>query len=498
MWILSTRQTNATDEYTIENEPIDSIHLMERASIAFVHRFITIFPNLQQVAVFCGPGNNGGDGLAIARLLFQKGYSIEVYIVQKNNRFSEDFNQNKVRLENTKVPIKTLYDNVDSVKLTDDVVIIDAIFGSGLNKPVIGIFEEVIEHLNQLSNKIVSVDIPSGLHQDAYLESIKIQAEYTIAFQFPKLSFLLAENEIYVGKWFVEDIGLNTRFLQETEIQHQIIDQTVLQQFLKIRKRCSHKGTYGHTLIVAGSYGKMGAALLSTKAALKSGCGLVTAHLPKCGLSVMQTNFPEAMVLPDVLDYQIGEIKSTDSFAALAIGPGLGLDAATAQAVDGYLQKNMPTVIDADALNIIAKNPDLKQLIKGKILTPHPKEFERLFGKTNNHYKRLKLLKNVANKYQCTIVLKDAYTCIASPKHNSLWFNCTGNNGMATAGSGDVLTGLIAGLLAQKYSSFEASLLGVYLHGLAGDLYIKKNATHSLIASDLIEHFGQAFQGVFL
>jgi len=236
---------------------------------------------------------------------------------------------------------------------------------------------------------------------------------------------------------------------------------------------------------------------LCSKAALKSGCGLVTAHLPKCGLSIMQSSFPEAMVLADVLDYQIGDTKSTDSYAALAIGPGMGQDAATVQAVEGYLKKNLPTVIDADALNIIAQHTDLKQLIKGKILTPHPKEFERLFGVSNNHYERLKLLKNAADEHQCTIILKDAYTCIASPNQNSLWFNITGNNGMATAGSGDVLTGLLAALLAQGYTAFEASVLGIYLHGLAGDLYIEKHAPHSLIASDLIEYFGQAFKSLF-
>lgn len=501
MWILDAKQTKAADLFTIENEPVTSIDLMERASMAFVNRFLAIFPSQKEVAVFCGPGNNGGDGLAIARLLTQRNYSVQVFITHKNNNFSSDFLSNKVRLEDTAVPMVALNDEISLLNIQQYIhqsaTIIDAIFGSGLNKSVSGLFKKVIEQLNNLPNTVVAVDMPSGLHQDKYMEGKKIKADYTIAFQFPKLSFLLPENEQFVGKWFVEDIGLDTGFLTDTSIQHQVIDCAFLQQFIKQRKRCSHKGTYGHSLIVAGSYGKMGAAILCSKAALKSGSGLVTAHLPKCGLSIMQSSLPEAMVMADVLDYQIGDMMPTNSYAALAIGPGLGQDSATVQAVERYLKKNLATVIDADALNIIAKHSDLKQFIKGKILTPHPKEFERLFGASNNPYERLKLLHNVAQAYDCTIILKDAYTCIASPNQNSFWFNITGNNGMATAGSGDVLTGLVAGLLAQGYTAFEASVLGVYLHGLAGDLYIEKHAPHSLIASDLIDHFGQAFKILF-
>jgi len=497
MWILDAGQTRAVDQFTIENEPIKSLDLMERASKAFLNRFLALFPTHKEVAVFCGPGNNGGDGLAIARLLKQKEYSLNVFYIHKSQKFSQDFLKNKSRLENEGISLTELNEDKTTFKVQESAIIIDAIFGSGLNKPVAGIFKRVIEHLNQISNTVVSVDMPSGLNQDKYIEGEKVQADYTITFQFPKLSFLLSENERYVGKWFVENIGLDTRFLNKEEIQHQVIDKKFLQHFLKERKRCSHKGTYGHCLIVAGSYGKMGAALLCAKATLKAGCGLVTAHLPKCGLAIMQSTLWEAMVIPDVLDKIISETKDIQPYTALAIGPGLGQDAATVQAVEAYLKQNIAAVIDADALNIIASHSHLKKLLVGKILTPHPKEFERLFGKSENSYHRLEILKNASTELQCTIILKDAYTCIASPLHHSLWFNTNGNNGMATAGSGDVLTGLVAGLLTQGYNTFEASLLGVYLHGLAGDLYVKKNAPHSLIAGDLIQFFGQAFQHVF-
>jgi len=497
MWILDARQTNATDQFTIENEPVRSIDLMERAAIAFVDRFSSIFPKQGEVAVFCGPGNNGGDGLAIARLLHQKGYTISAFYIHTDQKFSLDFLENKAKLENEDVLLVDLNENHASFKVDDSTILIDAIFGSGLNKPVKGIFKNTIEQLNQLANTTISVDVPTGLHQDKYIKGEKVRADYTIAFQFPKLSFLLPENELYVGKWFVEDIGLDIRFLKEEQIQYQIIDKVVLKLFLKERNRQSHKGTYGHALIVAGSYGKMGAALLCTKAALKAGCGLVTAHLPKCGLAIMQSSLWEAMVLPDMLDKIISEAKDTQPYAALALGSGLGQDAATIQSVEAYLKQNIATVVDADALNIIANHSHLKKLVNGKILTPHPKEFERLFGKAKNNYHRLEILKSASAELDCTIILKDAYTCIASPLHNSLWFNTTGNNGMATAGSGDVLTGLIAGLLAQGYTSFEAAIVGVYLHGLSGNLYIEKHAPHSLIATDLIQYFGKAFQSVF-
>jgi len=237
MWILDARQTKAADQFTIEKEPITSIDLMERASLAFVNRFLAIFPTQKEVAVFCGPGNNGGDGLAIARLLAQKSYTVKVFIIHKNNNFSSDFLSNKVKLEYTAVPVVTLHDEISSINIDQSSIIIDAIFGSGLNKPVSSLFKNVIEQLNKLPNTIVAVDLPSGLHQDKYIEGIKIQADYTIAFQFPKLSFLLPENEPFVGKWFVEDIGLDTGFLKDEQIQHQVIEYTFLQQFIKQRKR---------------------------------------------------------------------------------------------------------------------------------------------------------------------------------------------------------------------------------------------------------------------
>jgi len=340
------------------------------------------------------------------------------------------------------VAIKLFKEN--EIEFENNTVIIDAIFGSGLNKPVKGIYKQAIRKINDLKCEVVAIDVPSGLHQDVCIEGDKIEATYTITFQFPKLSFLLPQNNSYVGKWYVEDIGLDTSFLNEASIAFQTIEKKQVQSVLKERKKFSHKGTYGHALVAAGSYGKMGAALLATKAVLKAGAGLVTAHIPKCGLSIMQASFWEAMVTPDILDKIISETKATENYNALAIGPGLGQDDATAQALEGYLKQDIPTVIDADALNIIAKKPKLKKHLKGKILTPHPKEFERLFGPVKNDYDRLQLLRKASNELGCIIILKDTHTCIAAPNSNSLFFNCTGNNGMATAGSGDVLTGLLS------------------------------------------------------
>lgn len=494
MWILKAAEVKLADEYTIKNEPVASIDLMERAAHAFTNRFQKCYPNTYNVIFYCGPGNNGGDGYAIARQLYNFNYKVKVVEVNHNKKLSIDCQINKTRLEGMSIAIKPFQENEIEFENNNNTVIIDSIFGSGLNKPIKGVFEQAIKKINNLKCAVVAVDVPSGLHQDLFLKGEKINATQTITFQFPKLSFFLPQNEKYVGKWYVEDIGLDISFLDEASIAFQTIEKKKVQSFLKERKKFSHKGTYGHALVVAGSFGKMGAALLATKAVLKAGAGLVTAHIPKCGLDIMQAAFWEAMVTPDVLDKIISETKPTQNYNALAIGPGLGQDEATTQALEGYLKQDMPTVIDADALNLIAKNPTLKKHLKGKILTPHPKEFERLFGVSKNNYHRIDLLRKASIELECTIILKDAHTCIATPNSNSLYFNCTGNNGMATAGSGDVLTGLLTGLLAQGYKAFEAAVLGVYLHGLSGDLYAQANDNHSLTASDLINYFDMAFK----
>jgi len=491
--IYTATQIKLIDNHTIKDRSISSIGLMEIAATNFVKRLLQLFDELNLVFIFCGPGNNGGDGLAIARLLITQNIAVKVFFIKDVDESSNDLKLNFDRLKKLEIKAVQLNNENLNFSIPPNALIVDAIFGAGLNKPVTGTYEKLISKINKSPNKVISVDIPSGLHQDHFLESEKIKADITITFQYAKLAFLLAENEKYVGEWFAEDIGLFDSCIPQNEVKYKITNPSYLKTLLKKRSTFSHKGNFGHCLVVAGSLGKIGAALLCVKSVLKAGAGLVTAHIPKCGYQIMQNSIWEAMVDTDVLDYIISETKTITNYNSIAIGPGLGKDIATLQALKDYLKTEKPMVIDADALNLVAENEHLKKYLKNKILTPHPKEFERLFGQSKNSYERLSKLQEAANDHQCTVVLKGAYTAIADYKTNQIHFNSTGNSGLATAGSGDVLTGIIAGLLAQGYNNFEAAILGVYLHGLSADIYTETNSPESLIAGDIIDNIGKAY-----
>lgn len=491
--IYLANQVKSIDEHTVKKKPISSIDLMEVAANEFVKRFLLLF-KAEIVYVFCGPGNNGGDGLAIARLLSQKGILVKVFFIKDVSQSCKDFKENFQRLKNIDIHPIQLSDANLHTSIPSNAFIVDALFGLGINKSITGFYERIIDKLNKLPNKVVSVDVPSGLHPNQFLESPKIEALTTITFQYAKLAFLLPGNEKFVGDWRVENIGLMDECITECEVVYKFIIASYIKTFFKKRSTFSHKGTYGHCLVISGSYGKIGATLLCVKSVLKSGAGLVTAHIPKCGYQIIQSSIWEAMVNTDILDYIVSETKNTTAFNALAIGPGLGKDVATLQALKGYLKEEKPTVVDADALNLIAENPHLKKYLKNKVLTPHPKEFERLFGPSKHSFERLEKLRKAANDLQCTIVLKGAYTAIACYKTNQIYFNATGNTGLATAGSGDVLTGIIGGLLAQGYNGFEAAILGVYVHGLSADIFVENNAAENLLATDVIDNLGKAYQ----
>ncbi len=491
MKILSAEQIRQWDAYTIANEPIASIDLMERASREFTLWIMQRFPQkAYPIYIVCGTGNNGGDGFAVARLLQAFDYDITVIYCLVSNVCSEDNQINRQRLEN--IPVIELSENAVFPVFKENSILIDALFGAGLNRAIAGYWGEWINYLNRQSGIKVAIDIPSGLFADKSSEGNILKADFTVSFQKPKLAFFFAENQDFIGEWEVLPIGLSPEFQVETPFY--TIDKSV-RQILKKRKKHDHKGTFGHGLMVAGSYGKMGAAILAAKAVLRSGAGLVSAHIPACGYDIMQTAFPEAMVQIDENEHIITEIELNGNYKAIGIGPGMGTSAATAKALKQLLQQtNTPLVLDADALNILAQQTDLQSNIpNGSILTPHPKEFERLFGRARNDFERNHLQRTKAKEWQIYLILKGAYTAIATPE-GDCYFNTTGNPGMGTAGMGDVLTGVLVGLLAQGYTPLEASLLGVYVHGLAGDLAVVTKSQESLIASDVLEYLGKAFQ----
>jgi NAD(P)H-hydrate epimerase len=500
MKILSSPQIKDLDKYTIDNEPISSLDLMERAARKMVETFINDYQSTSwHKYIFCGPGNNGGDGLAIARMLSEDGHLVKVYLIPGER--SADCQTNLERLVNSgKVDIETLQDIRQLPEFNSTDVIIDAIYGSGLNKVLNGLTEQLIIKLNQSKGIKISIDIPSGLFADHHTEGLAFEADRVYTFQLPKLAFLLPENSRYVKRFKVLDIRLSADFINQIHSNHFFLEKKDVQVLFHPRQKFDHKGTFGHALIIAGSYGKMGAAILSAKAALKSGCGLVSAHIPSCGYSAFQSAFPEAMCSTDSYEFSWSKaIKHADGFDAVGIGPGIGTESHTLSALAKTLKHlKKPVILDADAINLLAKHPDIwKYIPENSILTPHPGEFKRLVGDWKNDFDRLEKQKKLSITKKIIIILKGAHSSISDPEGN-IYFNSTGNSGMATAGSGDVLTGILTGLLAQGYGSLPTALLAVYLHGLAGNYALDEQSKESLIASDIIDNLGKAFKFIRL
>lgn len=498
MKIFRTEQIRKIDEFTIRHEPVRSVDLMERAAEQLLKWHVRNFERNRRVLVFTGPGNNGGDGLALARLLSVHGYTVEVFHLKISERTSEDWAWNFQRLKNeTALPFK-LIESTDQFPLVGrDDVIIDAIFGCGLTRPISGLASEIVKMINHAVAIVISVDIPSGLfgedNSDNDPESI-INADFTLSFEFPKLSFMFPENAKYVGEWKILPIGLHPVGIMSIETPYSFIEDRFIYSLLKKREKFDHKGKYGHGLLVAGSFGKMGAAILGAKAALKTGIGLVTCHVPRSGYQVIQTAVPESMVVVDNNDQVFSGMDFSYKYNALGIGPGLGTTGTTMKAFsDILLNYAGPLVIDADAINILGINRDwLSSLPANTILTPHVKEFERIAGASENSFARLVKQVELSGKYNCVLLVKGAYSIVTTPD-GRVNFNSTGNPGMATAGSGDVLTGIILSLLAQGYEPGTAALVGTYIHGLAGDIAVRQTGPESLIASDIIDNIGRAF-----
>lgn len=488
-------QIKAWDQYTIANEPISSIDLMERAAQKCVQWILSQNWGAKQFFVFCGKGNNGGDGLAIARLLSEHGIKVFVYILEFGHLGSDDFQANLQQLHDFPVDIHFIQASQMLPQIKEEHIVIDALFGSGLNKPLGGISAELVQHINLSEATVVSIDVPSGLYFDrSSAGNVIIKADITLTFQVQKLSFLLAESKDFTGNVQVLDIGLHSGFSENTD--YQLLQLPEVKKIYKPRPEFAHKGTFGHTLLIGGSYGKIGAVVLAAKASLRSGAGLVTVYIPKCGYQVLQSAVPEAMTITGEDEEIILNLpEDIDRFSAIGVGPGLGTDPKT-QAVVTRIVKNSkkPIVVDADGLNCLALQKEvLKYLPPYSILTPHPKEFERLFGVTENEFDRIQIAKKKADEFNIIIVLKGHHTLIALPE-GAAYFNNTGNAGMATGGTGDVLTGILTSLLGQGYTPKDATLLGVFLHGLSGDIAAESNSMEALIAGDLTAYLGSAFK----
>ena len=502
MKILSALQNREADAYTIAHEPIPSIDLMERAATKC---FAWIQQNIgrnKSFKIFCGTGNNGGDGLVIARLMAGKNIKVEIYILRINTNQTEDFTANLKRLTKLKkAQINDITSVEDIPSILESDIVIDAIFGSGLSRPVKdGIAADLIKTINKSAALTVAIDIPSGLFGDDNTNNNGeiIHATHTLTFQFPKLAFMYGSNESYVGKWQLIPIGIHPTFIKDIITSNYYLELDDC-RLLKTRNNFSHKGIYGHALLVCGSFGKMGAAVLSAKACISSGVGLLTVHTPQCGYNILQTAIPEAMCSIDTEQGVFSDNINISSYSAIGVGSGIGTDERTQRALKLLIQNSgNPLVFDADAINILAENKTWISFVPhGSIFTPHPKEFERLVGKSSNETERQQMQIAFSKKHGVYIVLKGANTCISTPT-SVCYFNSTGNPGMATAGSGDVLTGILTALLAQGYTPLETCLIGVYVHGLAGDLAAKNYGFEATTASRIIEMLGKAFKKLYV
>jgi hydroxyethylthiazole kinase-like uncharacterized protein yjeF len=496
MKIFTAAQIRACDAYTIRASGIHSAELMERASAKCVEWIKDNLPKETLFVVLCGTGNNGGDGLAIARMLHLGGYGVKAFLLQFSKELSADCETNLQRLAAIdKDLVSVVAPETFITDIAPQIVIIDAILGTGLSRPIEGWVAAFINHINHLPNKKIAIDMPSGLPADtiADRDAAIIKATDTLSFQFYKRTFLHPEAAPFAGNIHILDIGLDDTFIHATHSQYSTIEHSDIAAIYRPRLPFAHKGTYGSALLIGGSYGKMGAITLSAKAALRVGAGLVTALVPGCGYQVLQTVAPEVMCITNG-EKEIEHIADWENRNAIGIGPGMGIDSKTAVAFAAFIDTcKQFLVIDADALNIISKQPDLlAKLPKGSVLTPHPKEFTRLFGDSANSMMQLDHARIQAMRYNVNIVLKGHHTAVITTE-GECWYNMTGNAGMATGGAGDVLTGIITGLLAQGYQPHEAAILGVYLHGLAGDLAAKKVSQEALIAGDIIDYLGKAF-----
>ncbi len=499
MQLLDVDQIRAWDEYTIRQEPIPSLDLMERAAHSC---FVWLMNNGygdRSFSIFCGKGNNGGDGLALARLCLQNSLVVSVYILETGSKNSPDFQTNLTRLRELTSSIHFIPQPAVLPSLPDDTVIIDAIFGSGLNKPLDDLAALLAEHLNNSGNEIISIDLPSGLFADkSSVGNTVIKADKVLSFQCYKMAFMMAENARWIGQVHILDISLRPGFLQTITPDHLLLERSFIKSFFKKRGLFAHKGNFGHAALVAGSYGMMGAVELAAGACMRSGVGKLTCHVPACGYSIMQLAVPEAMCITEEGADHIESVRSLEKYDSVAIGPGLGLRKSNVELLETcFRQHSKPMVLDADALNTIAEWPALLPLIPpGSILTPHVKEFERLFGKSNNDFERIQIAIEKANALQLIIVLKGHYTFIAAPGRPS-FFNTTGNPGMAKAGYGDLLTGMLLAFLAQGYTPLQSACIAVFLHGRAADLAVTETAAEALLPSDCLQHIGPSIKELY-
>lgn len=487
MKIFKTEQTKVLDAYTIKHEPITSFNLMGRAVKALFEAILPLLDRDKLVVIVAGPGNNGGDALVLAKLLTLIRQPLQVNLFH-NGKISEDCNMAKSQLQKQGTGV---IENNWALTIPNEAIVIDGLFGAGLSRPLANEYADLVNRINLSGAETWSIDIPSGLmgEQNEYEGASIIKAARTFTFQQPKLSFFFSENSKYIGELQTLDIGLHPQAISDTDTNFFLVEP----KDIKLNKRppFSHKGTFGHALLIAGKYGMAGAAVLSSRSCMRMGVGLLTTHIPSQLYNIIQLSIPEAIVSLDENSQNFSHVKDINRYSAIGIGPGQGVEEVSYEGFREILEANtdhIPMVIDADALNIISAHKDLlEKLPADTIITPHPKEFDRICGPSANAYQRMLKGIELAKQYSIIVIIKGAYSNIIFP-NGEVYFNCTGNPGMATAGSGDVLTGIILSLLAQHYPAKEAAIMGAYIHGKAGDHAAEAISQEAMLASDIIAY----------
>lgn len=504
MKLFTSQEIHELDTYTIEHEPIRSVDLMERAAKVMTQAITSRWSNIVPVVVFAGPRNNGGDALAIARMLAEKRYNVSAYLFNTKKALSEDCAINRERLKEVKsVHFAEIVDEFNPPALRKGMLVIDGLFGTGINRPLGGGFAALVKLINQSEADVVSIDIPSGLMSEDNSKNISsniICADLTLSLHQPKLSYFFPEYQKFLGEVKVLDIQLSAEGQRKIPSSFQTLERYDMRKLIRQRSPFAHKGNMGYSLLAAGSYGMAGAAVLAAKACLRSGTGKLAVRTPRRNNDILQISVPEAVLLLDGSEYHFSEAIDSSEFDAIGMGPGLGTKEPTAIAIISQIRRSqkLPCVLDADALNVLSTHRAwLQQIPQGTILTPHPKEFDRLYERpAKESYERLCNARELAKRLGCYILLKGHYSMLCTPEEQ-VFINSTGNAGMATAGSGDVLLGIITALLARGYEREQAACLGMYLHGLAGDIAAEDKGLESLIASDIIDALPKAFKKLY-
>lgn len=502
MKIFTTENIRNIDRFTIEQEGVSSLELIHRVAEGVVSEILSRWTPTTPTVIFAGSGNNGADALIVGKLLIEAGFKPLILLFNFNgNSLSRDCRTAKRELlEHHDVNLVEIIDRAELPVLTPRHLVIDGLFGTGLRDPLEGGFKTLARNISESGADVVSIDIPSGMFGDWNARVIGrdvVHATVTMTVQFPRLAFFIADNADLVGEWKLIDIGLSKRAAEETLTKFYLVERDDIRAVLQPRKPFSSKADYGHALIIAGCYGMMGAAVMAARGALRSGAGKVSVHSPRCGFSIIQSQVPEALFSPDPNEIVISDMTPRFGWTAIGAGPGIGVNDATRGALETLIKTvKKPMVLDADALNIISRTPGLiDHIAPGSILTPHPGEFDRLFGTQTSAEARLLKAIEVAHKYRVIIVLKGHYTATIRPD-GKVFFNSTGTAAMATAGSGDVLTGIITSLLAQGYKPEAASVAGVYIHGLAGEIAAETEGEYGLSALDIAAATGKAIKSI--